>query len=371
MLTNSFEGVRESLPPMRKWVRDSLNVLVDSSRIDHSLILIAVGEVLQNCIRYGFERNGKSGCISISFFSIHYGIAIEVEDDAPPSDPKAWATKKEASEGGLGLITVSNASSAVTYRALSVGNSARLVFLFPEHEFDQQVAAWVGDIYVARQKPYALLDYVEEGLGESFTIKSRALFEDAVAEILEHIEAHREKLFYHNEWHIQDVVISMVHLLKASPKLNQAKILECLIAAIFHDHLHPGMAALKSLPAPIENVSADMARKFLEKWSVADSSISSETIDAVEMLILSTEPGARGNLYRDEVTCDDSRQYQKFVLNDADILVSLIPAMGLNMARALKYEGLMTDTKSVDLYKRFASGVSVATEQAKALVSQF
>jgi len=371
MLTNSFEGVRESLPAMRNWLRDSLNVLVDPSRIDHSLVLIAVGEVLQNCIRYGFERNGKNGRISISFFSIHYGIAIEVEDDAPPSDPKAWVTKKEASEGGLGLVTVANASSAATYRALSVGNLARLVFLFPEHEFEREVAAWVGDIYVARQKPNALLDYVVEGLGESLTIKNRALFEDAVAEILVHIEAHRERLFYHNEWHIQDVVISLIHLLKASPKLKQVQKLECLIAAIFHDHLHPGMAALKSLPVPIENVSAEMARKFLEKWSAADSSISSETIDAVEMLILSTEPNARSNLYRSEVRRDDYRQYQKFVLNDADILVSLIPAMGLNMARALKYEGLMIDTTSVDLYQQFASGVSVATERARALVSCF
>lgn len=163
----------------------------------------------------------------------------------------------------------------------------------------------------------------------------------------------------------------MVYLLKASPKLSQVQKLECLIAAIFHDHLHPGMAGLKSLPVPIENVSAEMAKKFLEKWSATDGVISSETIDAVETLILSTEPSARGNLYRDDVTCDDSRQYQKFVLNDADILVSLIPAMGVNMARALKYEGLMTDIKSVDLYKNFARSAFVATARAKALVSQF
>ena len=371
MLTNSFEGVRESLPTMRKWVRDSLNVLVDSSRIDHSLVLIAVGEVLQNCIRYGYETNGKNGRISISFYPIHYGIALDVEDDAPPSDPKAWVNKKDTTEGGLGLITVANASSAVTYRAQSAGNSARLVFIFPEYRLEQMVAAWVADIYVARQQANKLLDYALEGMGEFLTNSHTVVFQDAIAEIFSHIDVHRGKLFYHNEWHIQDVVISMVHLFRGSSELGQSQRFECLIAAIFHDHLHPGMASLQNLTMPIEHVSAKMAREFLEKKSAIHNFITSDTIDTVEMLILSTEPNARDNLYRKEVANSDLRQYQEFVLNDADVLVSLIPAMGLNMARALKYEALMTDRSSYDLYEAFASTVIVATVRARSLTRSF
>ena len=356
---------------MRKWVRDSLNFLVDSSRIDHSLILIAVGEVLQNCIRYGFERNGKSGHISISFFPIHYGIAIEVQDDAPPSDPKAWVTKKDATEGGLGLITISNAASAVTYKPLNTGNMARLIFNFPEYQIDECPSAWVGDVYIARQKPNALLDHMCEGMANYLADWHRRLFQDAITEIMAHIESNRTKLFYHNEWHIQDVVISMVHLLKDSPKLSEGARLECLLAAAFHDHLHPGLSALRDLDEPIEIHSASMARVFLENWSLDDVSLAEGSVTVIEQLILSTEPRLRDQLYEKLRPAEDPLYHQKVLLNDADILVSLVPPLGLNLARSLKYEALMIDQKSSNLYETFAARALIASKSAKALISPF
>ena len=371
MQKNSFEGVRESLPLMRKWVRDSLNVLVDSSRLDHSLILIAAGEVLQNCVRYGYESNGESGQISITLFSFHYGIALEIEDDAPPSDPESWISEKDASEGGLGLITVVNASSAVRYKPLSTGNLARLIFNFPEYKIDERSSAWVGDIYIARQKPHALLDHMCEGMGDYLTDWHRKLFKDAITEIRAHIESNRMKLFYHNEWHIQDVVISMVHLLKDSPQFSEGERLECLLAAAFHDHLHPGLAALGDLDEPIEVHSAFMAKVFLENWSLNEMSLAEGSVAVIEQLILSTEPRSRDHLYERSRPADDPLYHQKVLLNDADILVSLVPALGLNLARSLKYEALMTDHKSSNLYETFASRALIASECAKALISPF
>ena len=95
------------------------------------------------------------------------------------------------------------------------------------------------------------------------------------------------------------------------------------------------------------------------------------SVTTIEQLILSTEPRLRDHLYQKLRPAEDPLYHQKVLLNDADILVSLVPPLGLNLARSLKYEALMIDQKSSNLYETFAARALIASKSAKALIRPF
>ena len=371
MLRNNFEGAREALPTMRKWVRDSLNVLVDSSKLDYSTILIAVGEVLQNCVRYGFENNQTQGRIRVTIYPCHYGLIVDIEDDAPPSDPSKWSVTKSATDGGLGLLTIKNATAAVTFRATIEGNFARLVFSYPDCDLPKATAAWVGDIFASRQNKFCLEDRLAEASGIELTNHHRRLFRSVSQEIFDHIKANRDALFYHDEWHVQDVVISIGHLFRGIPQLDAVTKLEAVLAAAFHDHLHPGVAALRELKEPIEITSALKAEEFLREPRSSEFQLPHSSIEVIGQLIRSTEPKERKKLVSNSNDSDASLYRQKILLNDADIMTSYIPALGINLARSVKYEALTIERTSTELYQNFVREMTLITSQAKELVAPF
>ena len=58
------------------------------------------------------------------------------------------------------------------------------------------------------------------------------------------------------------------------------------------------------------------------------------------------------------------------LVNDADILASMIPSLGESLARAMKYEALITDLDSARLYENFRLGIKVLTKEGLQLVER-
>ena len=366
MLTQTFNGNRESLPIIRNWFRDVLNGVVQPNDLDQSLPIIAVGEVVQNVVRYGFEANSLDGLITVSVYQMPCGLGVDIEDDAPSADASKWQANKDASEGGLGLITIENATSAVTYVGLEVGNRARLIFCFNNFIFSKETAAWVGDIFIARQKPCDLLENSSLVLGRDLDGRRRELLEVCNDEVIAHIRANRGKLFYHNEYHLQDVVISLRHLINETHgDFDNSARMVLVLAALFHDHLHPGAFALQDLDCPIEEISAKSTVEFLQ---YVNAPLSSSELDLVHEIIISTEPERRNRLQISHNSSPELLRY-KVLMNDADVLASLIPGLGENLARAMKFESLRVDLHSNEMYDRFKQSLVILSNEAKVLVS--
>ena len=370
MLNKSFNASREALPVIRKWLRDALNSVVQPDKLDHSLVLIGVGEVLQNIVRYGFEANSLTGSVSVSLYQMPYGVGLEIEDTAPPSDPSLWVSDKDASEGGLGLVAIESAASAVTYTPLRLGNRCRLVFLYDNLHLSNETVAWIGDIFLARQRCCDLSEHCCAAMGKFLEHWHRDLFQDCEIEVLAHIDEHRSKLFYHNEWHIQDVIISLGHLLRTTKdQFGAVDRLDAVLAALFHDHLHPGAYALRDMNVPIENVSAGSTSEFLLGL---ETPLSSQNVNRISDIIRSTEPSNRLRL-RQKLQSSSSNSTETLLqalVNDADILASMIPSLGESLARAMKYEALITDLDSAGLYENFRLGVEVLTKEGLQLVER-
>ena len=90
---------------------------------------IAIGEVLQNVIRYGFGGEVEVGSFWLKLEFLGDELVATIEDDAQPSDPKTWSSEhREAHEGGHGLKLVYSLASSVHFEALDAGNRAVLRF---------------------------------------------------------------------------------------------------------------------------------------------------------------------------------------------------------------------------------------------------
>ena len=128
-LVSSFPGKLESISAARNFVRDFLSLHGWSKyEID---VNIALGEVLQNIIRHGFDGGSLRGKFTL-FLRVEYSkFNITVIDTALPSDAKAWSnTHRPPEEGGHGLSMVYAIVSNVEFTTLENGNKVKLEFLF-------------------------------------------------------------------------------------------------------------------------------------------------------------------------------------------------------------------------------------------------
>ncbi|MGC6412587.1 MAG: ATP-binding protein [Candidatus Puniceispirillaceae bacterium] len=92
-------------------------------------LLIAVGEVMQNIIRYGFEGGDEKGRFAIGITVIDQHILVTLKDNAPPSDPASWSSaERKPEEGGHGLALVHQIAEKAHFMALEDGNQAQLLF---------------------------------------------------------------------------------------------------------------------------------------------------------------------------------------------------------------------------------------------------
>ena len=125
-----FAALPESLADCRTILRDGLAQMGCAAKeLD---VNIAVGEVLQNIIRYAFgdgdvDRSGGSFWVLLEPSGDE--ILVTIEDDAKPSDPTKWSgDHREAHEGGHGLNLINAVATAVEFEPLENGNRATLRF---------------------------------------------------------------------------------------------------------------------------------------------------------------------------------------------------------------------------------------------------
>ena len=125
-----FNGLDTSLKESRLFVS---SVLADIGWQDREIDLqLAIGEVTQNVIRYGFNGGDEHGVMTISFDFADESLICVITDNAPPVDPKDWHAKAEQrrpDEGGYGLTIIQEIADDYQFNPLEDGNSSRLVFL--------------------------------------------------------------------------------------------------------------------------------------------------------------------------------------------------------------------------------------------------
>jgi len=210
-------------------------------------------------------------------------------------------------------------------------------------------------------------------IGVSIEPWQRDLFESSSAEVLRHIIAYQDHLHYHNEWHIQDVLISVDHLIRnQTAKFPTQQSLELILAALFHDHLHPGAATLAGLDEPIEFVSARQCGKFLESWLAENGKSGAFSIAVIEQLILSTLPENRIDLSAEEDGHSHElpfHQRLEMLVNDADVMASFIPELGASLARAMKFESLNIGISSTNLYASFRGNYELKAQVSRRLLN--
>lgn len=118
-------------PECLSQVREDINACLDGAGWEEKQmdVSLALGEVLQNIIRYGFEGGSNEGTIWIDFAASPEELTLVVTDNAPPSDPELWVTTHRPPEdGGLGLNLISALATEVQFSMREDGNQAALTF---------------------------------------------------------------------------------------------------------------------------------------------------------------------------------------------------------------------------------------------------
>ena len=121
-------------PECLSQVREDINTCLEDvgweeRQMDVSL---ALGEVLQNIIRYGFEGGSNEGTIWIDFTASPEELMLVITDNAPPSDPDLWVTThRPPEEGGMGLNLIRALATEVRFSMREDGNQAELKFSKP------------------------------------------------------------------------------------------------------------------------------------------------------------------------------------------------------------------------------------------------
>ena len=122
-----FPAVAASLASARNVVRGYL-AAHNLAHMEMDL-LIAVGEVMQNIIRYGFAGGDEKGRFAIGIAALDRHILVTLKDDATPSDPASWSSaERKPEEGGHGLALVHQIAESAHFMALEKGNQAQLLF---------------------------------------------------------------------------------------------------------------------------------------------------------------------------------------------------------------------------------------------------
>ena len=117
----------ESLPEIRQ---DISTQLAQAGWHNRQMdILLAIGEVLQNIIRYGFHGGSNEGHIQLELVINDDAVRCVITDTAEPSDPNSWKTAhRNPEDGGLGLALIKSVADDVQYNMLADGNQAVLIF---------------------------------------------------------------------------------------------------------------------------------------------------------------------------------------------------------------------------------------------------
>ena len=127
--SQSFSGVPASLGLSRAFIND---VLTEMGWLDREIDLqLAIGEVTQNVIRYGFQGGREDGEMTINITIDADKMICDIADNAPASNPDDWMVKAEArrpDEGGYGLSIIQAVAEEYSVHPSESGNVSHLVF---------------------------------------------------------------------------------------------------------------------------------------------------------------------------------------------------------------------------------------------------
>ena len=326
----------ETLGEARVWAVERAKDCVIQSRVDLLSIEIAVGEILQNIIRYAYVGAGP---VTLRVSDLDEALAITVFDRAPPSDPNDWLAKKLPIDGGLGLEVIKNAADAYSFRPLPEGNRASIYFFPNQSGFGSVPLKWAGELLEARAANETIASWIEicesSGLVGSRVIEALHICGDALAD-QENNQAHIPQ--YHNTKHFLDVFISAIHWVEAH-RPDPAVVCALLVAALMHDYKHPGeLPNTQEAKQSVELISAGLFRQLFEGSIL----LHPDEIELVYDIVLDTEPGRI-----EPFATEWSRLF-----NGLDISASLIPWLGIRLTQSLIEEQKLSD-EAESLYASF------------------
>lgn len=317
----------ETLGEARAWIIDRISCCAVAGQVDLLSAEIAVGEVLQNIVRYAYRGSGP---VTLRVSDLDEAVAITVFDEAPPSDPNSWDNEKAPTDGGLGLSVIKNAIDACSFRPLPVGNRASIYFFPNQSGFGSVPLKWAGELLEARAANETISSWIKvcesSGLVEPRVIEALHRCGDALVD-QENKQAQIPQ--YHNTKHFLDVFISAIHWLETQRDSDVIAGM-LLVAALMHDYNHPG-----ELPKPqesgqsVESVSTELFRQLFEGSALLNPC----EIDLTSDMILDTEPGRV-----EPFATEWSRLF-----NALDISASMIPWLGISLTKALVEEQMLGD----------------------------
>lgn len=127
--SQSFTGVPASLEETRVFIS---TILTEMNWIDREIDLqLAIGEVTQNVVRYGFKGGDDKGVFTLDVEIDDDCLRCSIRDNAPPSNPDDWMIRAEArrpDEGGYGLSIIDAIADEYTVTPGEAGNLSYLVF---------------------------------------------------------------------------------------------------------------------------------------------------------------------------------------------------------------------------------------------------
>ena len=119
----------DALSKSRAFVDSSLKAFGWQDRsID---IQLAIGEVMQNIIRHGFDGGKDTGKISMDMGFVDDDLECIITDTAPASDPENWLVRgkqRRPDEGGHGLNIINEIAASYDVDPGEGNNRSRLVF---------------------------------------------------------------------------------------------------------------------------------------------------------------------------------------------------------------------------------------------------
>ena len=135
----------DALSKSRAFVESSLKAFGWQDRsID---IQLAIGEVMQNIIRHGFNGGKDTGKISMDMGFVDDDLECIITDTAPASDPENWLARGEQrrpDEGGHGLNIINEIASSYDVNP-GEGNNAPVLYSprqqWMDHHEQRRVAA--------------------------------------------------------------------------------------------------------------------------------------------------------------------------------------------------------------------------------------
>jgi len=321
LFEDQFELSSASIAEVRHWVRDRCYECQASDRIDLDKVEIAVGEVLQNIIRYAYSGPGPT---DIRVCDLAECVSITVFDQAPPNPIDQWKVQPEGTDGGFGLNLIKECSDAHRFRALKSGNRCSLYFFVDPVDLPFESLLWAGELLEARAASESMMDLCRWTLREICNEHGFVLISTAIDFVYSFEESSERIPPYHNTSHFRDVLITVCHAIESEDlQLSEAEALGMVLAAILHDFAHPGRSA--QFLGEIEKSTVAQVEAL---WRNTDLGGFSDAIDICLDLIKSTSP-----VDRKTAKCRLGKMF-----NACDIGPSFISLHGITQAQNVAEE---------------------------------